>query len=413
MKILFAFENPLPNSQADAEVFATTARYLARHATESWLHTPLARGTSLGALWRSLGVPVIRAWAPLSPPALRHFCCGLTLPLRQAFKQADFIYTRNLWVSGLAILFGQRVVFDHYRPWPDQIPPLQHYLFTLFGHKRFIGAICHSAYTRQKYIELGVPPEKLTCVHNGFEPGRFHAPLGPAEAKAHIGLDPAAKTVVYTGRVNHKKGLELVLEAARLCPELTFLLVGSEDPNGPIERQAADLPNVRIIPWQTDATLPAYIFAADVLLIPPSAAPLAKFGSTVLPLKLFFYLGSTRPILAGQTPDIAEILTSGETAHLVPPDSLPELVTGLKRLTTDAPYAAHLSAGAARHAKGYTWEGRAAKIAAAIEAWRAAPAPAPEPWDGAKWRRFGKQSRRWVKHLLTTRSVILPPGALE
>ena len=123
MKILFAFENPLPNSQADAEVFATTARYLARHATESWLHTPLARGTSLGALWRSLGVPVIRAWAPLSPPALRHFCCGLTLPLRQAFKQADFIYTRNLWVSGLAILFGQRVVFDHYRPWPDQIPP--------------------------------------------------------------------------------------------------------------------------------------------------------------------------------------------------------------------------------------------------------------------------------------------------
>ncbi len=359
MKILFAFENPLPNTQADAEVFATTARYLSRHAETSWLHTPLARGTALGALWQALGVPVIRAWAPLSPPALRHFFCGLTLPLRSAFKQADFIYTRNLWVSGLALLFGQRVVFDHYRPWPDQIPPLQPYLFTLFGHKRFIGAICHSAYTRQKYIELGVPPEKLTCVHNGFEPERFQSPIGLAEAKAHIGLAPTAKTVVYTGRINHKKGLELVLQAARLCPELTFLLVGSEG-DGPSEREAATLANVRVIPWQTDATLPAYIFAADVLLIPPSAAPLAKFGSTVLPLKLFFYLGSTRPILAGQTPDIAEVLTAGETAHLVPPDSLPELVAGLKRLTTDAPYAAHLSAGAA--AEGGMSSTSAAKI---------------------------------------------------
>ena len=42
MKILFAFENNLPNAEADAEVFVTTAKYLAPHAAESWLHAPLA-----------------------------------------------------------------------------------------------------------------------------------------------------------------------------------------------------------------------------------------------------------------------------------------------------------------------------------------------------------------------------------
>ncbi len=76
----------------------------------------------------------------------------------------------------MSILFGQRVVFDHYRPWPDQIPPLQYWLYRLFCHRRFLGSICHSEYTRQKYIELGVPAEKLRCVHNGFEPARFAGP---------------------------------------------------------------------------------------------------------------------------------------------------------------------------------------------------------------------------------------------
>jgi glycosyltransferase involved in cell wall biosynthesis len=412
MKILFAFENPLPNAEADAEVFSTTARYLAPLATDSWLHTPIAKGTTLGALWRHLGVAIVRAWAPNSPPALRHFFCGLTLPLRSAFRQSDFIYTRNLWVSSMALLFGQQVVFDHYRPWPDQIPPLQYFLFKLFGHHRFIGAICHSSYTRDKYIELGVPPEKLVCVHNGFEPARFAAPIPIAEAKEKLGLDATTKTIVYTGRINHKKGLELVLDAAKQTPHLTYLLVGSYG-EGAIEQAAAAIPNVRIIPWQTEDTLPDYIFAADVLLVPPSAQPLAKFGSTVLPLKLFFYLGSGRPILAGDTPDVAEVLTNGETAHLIAPDSLPALVEGLNRLTSDESYATHIANGAATHAQNFTWAARAQKIAATITHWRATPSPTPEPWDGTKFRRWGQQSRRWFAHVLRTRSVILPPGTLD
>src|SRR5712671_3241765 len=40
VKILFAFENPLPNAQADAEVFVATAKHLAAFATRAWLHVP-------------------------------------------------------------------------------------------------------------------------------------------------------------------------------------------------------------------------------------------------------------------------------------------------------------------------------------------------------------------------------------
>jgi glycosyltransferase involved in cell wall biosynthesis len=409
MRVLFAFENPLPNAEADAEVFTATAKYLATLTERAWLHVPIAANATPAQVSELTGLPVLRAWAPLKPAVLRHFCCGLTLPLRAAFRQANLVYTRNLWVAWVALLCGQRVVFDHYRPWPDQIPPLQFWLYKLFTHQRFLGSICHSEYTRQKYIELGVPAAKLRCVHNGFEPARFATRRPLEEAKRQIGIAPNAKTVVYTGRINRKKGLELVIAAARQLPELTFILVGSYG-DGPIERLAAELPNIRIVPWQSEAALARYIFAADVLLIPPSLRPLAKFGSTVLPLKLFFYLGSGRPILAGNTPDVAEVLHNDETALLVPPDDLPALVAGLRRLTSDEALAARLAANAYTDSRNYTWEARAKKIADIIAQWQHSAAPVPGRWGRRQTRNWLAQSRRWAVHFARTGSFILPPG---
>ncbi|MDE2318519.1 MAG: glycosyltransferase [Rhodospirillales bacterium] len=407
MKILFAFENPLPSAEADAEVFITTARYLRTHLAAGWLHVPAARGNA--AMAEALAeMPVIRAFAPLKPAILRHFLCGLTIGLRREFHQADMVYTRNLFVAWMAILYGQRVVFDHYRPWPDQIPPLQRWLYKLFSHPRFLGNICHSDYTLQKYLALGVPPGKLRCIHNGFEPKRFAAPIPLAEGKRRIGVAENAKTVIYTGRVNHKKGLDLVIEAAKLLPHLTFLFVGSYG-EGPVEALAWGVPNVRIVSWQDEAALGDYVSAADVLLIPPSLQPLAKFGSTVLPLKLFFYLGSGRPILAGNTPDVAEVLKHDETAWLCAPDDLNALVAGLTALTEDDTLAARLAEGAALDSQNYTWAARAEKIYATLAAWQAA-APKPGLWGAAQQAAWKQGSRRWWGHFARTRSVVLPPG---
>ena len=407
MKILFAFENPLPSAEADAEVFITTGRYLRPHLEESWLHVPAAR-ENLATAQALADMPVIRAFAPLKPAILRHVMCGLTIGLRREFHQADLVYTRNLFVAWMAILYGQRVVFDHYRPWPDQIPPLQRWLYKLFSHPRFLGNICHSDYTLQKYLALGVPSEKLRCIHNGFEPKRFAAPIPLAEAKRRIGVAEDAKTVIYTGRVNHKKGLELVVEAARRLPHLTFLFVGSYG-EGPVEALAREVPNVLIVPWQNEAALGDYVSAADVLLIPPSFQPLAKFGSTVLPLKLFFYLGSGRPILAGNTPDVAEVLKHDETAWLCAPDSLEALVAGLTALTEDEAMAARLAEGAALDSQNYTWAARAEKIYTTLAAWQAA-APKPGLWGAAQQAAWKRGSRRWWGHFARTRSVVLPPS---
>jgi glycosyltransferase involved in cell wall biosynthesis len=227
-------------------------------------------------------------------------------------------------------------------------------------------------------------------------------------AKQQIGIDGSTKTVVYTGRINHKKGLELAIEAARRLPDHLFILVGAASP-GLIQTLAAGVENVRIVPWQQPDALARYIYAADVLLIPPSVKPLTEFGSTVIPLKLYLYMGSGRPILAGDTPDVREILESGRNAVLTRPDCLDDLVAGIVALTSDRELAERLAAASLQDSRRFTWAARAKRISE-IVARRLHSAPIVQPaWSWRQSRAWLEQSRRWAAHLIRKGSWILPP----
>lgn len=408
MRILFTFENPLPNNAADAEVFVTTARCLAPLLSKAWLHVPLPRIPDPALTELLAGLHVVRAWAPQRPAGLRHLCCGLTLVLRREFRQADLIYTRNLWIAWVAILFGQRVAFDHYRPWPDQVPPLQPWIQWLLCRDRFLINICHSDYTRQIYLRLGISLDKLHCVRNGFDPRRLQDRVPLDVAKREISVAPAHRTVVYAGRLNHKKGLDLVLDAAERLPQILFLLVGATG-EGAIEARAASIANIRLVPWQAPEALGRYVFAADVLLIPPSWKPLAEFGSTVLPLKLFFYMASGRPILAGDTPDVREVLEHGRNAILCRPDSVEALVEAITTLTTDAGSAARLAEAALADSAGLTWAARARRIEALVRDRLRAPPSRAGGRDHMRSRLWRRRTFQWMAHVLRTGSWVLPP----
>lgn len=408
LKILFTFENSLPSKEADAEVFLTTASYLAPKVSQAWLHVPQAHKPTSGDAPTLDGLTVVRARTPLRPAALRHFCCGLTLVFRKEFQQADVIYTRNLWIAWMATRCGQRVVFDHYRPWSDQIPPLQHWIYSLMCRQSFLVNICHSNYARQKYLALGLQPEKIVCVRNGFEPKRLQLRVPVDAAKRAIGLSDSRKTVVYTGRLNHRKGLSLVVEAAKVLPDILFVLVGSYG-RGRIEALAAGIENILVIPWQPADVIGQYVFAADILLVPPSWKPLAQFGSTVLPLKLFFYMASGRPILAGNTPDVSEVLHHDQNAFLCVPDNLDSLINGIRVLTSDAGLAGRIGTKALADSAEYTWDKRTTRIVDIIRHRLEAAPLEPGRWSAVNTRVWRRQSWRWLVNLFRTRSLILPP----
>ena len=411
MRLLFSFENQLPNAQADAEVFVNTASAIAKQHAGCTLAVPsdvtaeeLNRQiqTSFGTGPDLTIVPVAAA---NKSPGRQHLAHVLALPKTKAFQDADVLYTRHLLLAMHAVRKGMRVVVDHYRPWADQVPPFQRAIHWLMSHDSFLGFVAHSEFAKRSYIRIGIPEEKIRVIHNGYSPSRFGKPLSKSSARKHLGFHPTRFTVVYTGRVNHKKGLDIVIAAAKRLPEILFVLVGSES-KGDIEKEAENVENIQVVPWQEFEKTAPYLTAADVLLIPPSDVPLRKFGSTVLPLKVFLYLGAGRTIVGPATPDVMEVIEHNRNGILIPPGDLDGFVHALAELNENPEKNAEISRAAASDGELLTWDARAAKILSFIEERNLATHSTVS--SKFKYRRWAKESASWFSNLLLRRSWVSP-----
>lgn len=377
LRLAYLFDQRLPCTATDTEQVLNTLGALSRAQVEVTLTLPKdwfradASSQDLLEYYQvtcpQLKVKRLRSLSP-SPRAILKPAHAL----RAAFygwlnkKHYDVFYTRNAPAMVTALLFGLPVVYETYRPWPIQIPLLKGLFKWAMTRKNFMGGVFHSDFARQTYEDLGVEAQRLAVVHNGFDPSRFAHDPGTSEARRRCGLVKEGKAieglvVAYTGRVNLNKGLGIVLDMAEHHRDVTFLIVGSEG-EGEVEKRAQNIENVVIKPWATYDQLPDYLFAADILMVPPSQGPLAKVGNTVLPMKLFQYLAAGRTIFAPKAPDTAELLTHDTNAYLVIADDLEAAVNGIEQLKSDFGLRERLAQGAKASSKALTWDGRAQKI---------------------------------------------------
>jgi glycosyltransferase involved in cell wall biosynthesis len=409
--MLMSYENLLPTKEADAEAIFNTAGALARRGHQVIVSVPAPPDASAGFDREVLDYYGIDAPVRITPLpsftrnlALQHAYHAMHFSDHPAFSNADFVYVRNPVVVMRALQSGQRVFMDHYRPWPDQFPPFEPVFRRFMTHPRFLGLVVHSAYAYQSYRRLGVPEAKLRVVHNGFDPRRMHPVLSKREARVLLGLPAQARIVTYAGRMNDKKGLEVILDLADRMPDVLFVLVGSTG-RGPIEIEAESMNNVSVVPWQSSSSIAPYLYASDVLTIPPSSAPLKRVGNTVLPLKLFLYLAAGRAIFAGANPDTAEILEHDRNAWLVSGRAVSESEHQLRVLLSDRDRLDRLGQACRAQAAGLTWDSRAAKIEAFIEECLARDpnAVGKEPWsaigcarDSMKWLVQGVSTGNWI-----------------
>jgi glycosyltransferase involved in cell wall biosynthesis len=368
MSILYPVLWARPGRHASQAQTVATAAAFARAGHEVTLLLPRANDDP------ALGAEDLRAWFAVKgdfkviqrPSRWQgDFVLCSAMWLRQLFRDAetrgaDLLYSRIPAMFGIGGFSPVPFATDHYRPWPDVYPAIRPFVRRTALKPHCLGCVIHSHYGADAFLRSGVPRDRLLVAHNGFD-----LPAGSltkAEARTRLGLPADRSIAVYAGRINVQKGLDTVLEMARRRTDALFALVGSEG-RGPIEQAAARLPNVRIVPWAAPDALPPWLYAADVLLIPPSSAPLARFGTCVLPIKLFAYLASGRPILAPDAADTREILTDEANGLLVEPDRTDLALAALDRLLGDPGLAAKLSSGALASAEGLTWDARAEKIA--------------------------------------------------
>jgi len=187
---------------------------------------------------------------------------------------------------------------------------------------------------------FGVAPERLRVCLVGAE-DRLFRPLERPDGAFHA---------LFVGKLIPLHGVETILAAARLAPELPFRIVGSGQLTSVLRSRPA---NVEHVPWVDYERLPALYAAAGCALGIFGESPKAL---RVIPNKAYQALACAAPLVTADSPAARELLRDGVDAVLVPPGDPGALAEAVRRLAGDPAYARSLG-GAGRR----TYERRASE----------------------------------------------------
>jgi teichuronic acid biosynthesis glycosyltransferase TuaC len=204
-------------------------------------------------------------------------------------------------------------------------------------------AVCDDL--RNKAVAMGAPPEKTRAIVNGCDLSIFR--VGDRlEARHKLQIDPAAEAVVYIGRMDVKKGLRELVEAATALhpqrPDLHLYLVG-EGPDRPLIEGAIQANNatsyIHALPACAFDEVAVWMTAADLVTLPSymEGCPNAVLEA----------LACGRPVVATRVGGIPEIM-SDEFGRLVPPRDSAELARALASVLDRTWDAAEISAHGSR-----------------------------------------------------------------
>jgi len=109
---------------------------------------------------------------------------------------------------------------------------------TLFGRRLLRDSskvIALSRLEAEQYRHVGVPDEKIRVIPNGIDSRGFSDPSVKGSFKRKFGIQDNRKIILYLGRVNRQKGLELLIRAyshlvkRMSCKNALLVIAGPDD----------------------------------------------------------------------------------------------------------------------------------------------------------------------------------------
>jgi glycosyltransferase involved in cell wall biosynthesis len=270
---------------------------------------------------------------------------GLLLPLWLRLWAGTYLHTaHNALPHGCADRSLFRLAYRWIYHWPH-------------------GILTHAAVvSRQLEREFGIPPARLHRISIGLNEEVPASGLDAAGARARLGLPPTGRLLLFCGKIEPYKGLDLLLAAwAHVhAPDARLCIVGeSRDPQqtAALERQIAALPPERRPLWRSafvpNAELGLWLEAADGLVLP--YRQIYQSGVVVLGLRFGLPLIAT-PV--GSMPDYVTPNT-GLLADAADVAALTRVLAAF--LERDPPFSRTAIAAAARE---LAWPRQCARIRA-------------------------------------------------
>lgn len=300
---------------------------------------------------------------------------GLYATLVARKEKAEFYFTRDSRVAFWLVQFGLPTVYE------SHVPPKR-------GEQWLIGAISERSSlclivalansVRQKWLQVGVSPEKLVVLPHGVDLTLFHNLPSQQECRRLLNLPLERPIIGYIGRfqgVGSEKGIPELLGAISHLPSINgteplLLCVG-----GPMDAVSSyyDLAQemgisrhrLKFIDRVPNREVPFWIRACDVAALPLNPTYADRVGT--MPLKLFEYMAAGTPIVATDLPVLREILRDGDNAVLVQASNPRALANAIKTVLERPILRVQLAEQAMKDVKKFTWQGRAKQIMQAFD----------------------------------------------
>jgi D-inositol-3-phosphate glycosyltransferase len=212
-------------------------------------------------------------------------------------------------------------------------------------------------------------PHKVVIIPPGVDISHFY-PIHPDEAKEVIGVPPCEKTLLFVGRIEPLKGIDILIRAIALMQAkqvfVCLVVIGGDADSEPISRndemerlkamreQVGLHDLVTFLGRRSQSTLPYYYSAAEAVVVP---SQYESFGMVALEA-----MACGTPVVASQVGGLAFLVRDGVTGYTVPVDEPQALADRLTLLVQDETLRHRLGDQAVQEARQYAWENIADRI---------------------------------------------------
>ena len=247
--------------------------------------------------------------------------------------------------GGCKIVASERSV-DRWRGW-------LHVLVDRALAARTSRIIANAEAVKQFYVESErIPARKFTVIPNGLDHARFSA-VRPAALRQELGLAPDARLVGCAARLEEQKGIECLIDAARLLEgrdaHAVFLVAG-DGPKAPeLRARVRDVgleSHFRLLGHRDD--MPSFMAGLDVFVLP-------SFWEG-LPNVVLEAMAAGCAVVATNVGGTRELVEHGLTGLLVPARDPQAIADAVRRVLNDPVWARRLADAAREKAGSYTLE---------------------------------------------------------
>lgn len=182
----------------------------------------------------------------------------------------------------------------------------------------------------------GWPESKLTVVHNGIDPGPWER-ADPEAGREALGAEPGLPVVFTAARLDHQKGLEVLVDAAAQLPGMRFVVAGEGPERSMLEARIAALGlGDRFVLLGRREDVHELMAGCDLFVLP------SRYEG--LPVSVVEAMAAARPVVATAIGGTDEIVDDGRTGLLVPADDRGALAAAIRQALGDPARAAAFGA---------------------------------------------------------------------